>query len=196
MGLFGRNGKEPGTELVPQGPVRSVDPDPIPESPEDTDFIWRCGNCGAMGLNRESLHAHLGKVRRGKPCEPEGIKHYVLAVEQEYEAKAAEVSASGVWIIIKLPDDTPEGEIKRLHYKIGDDNPWLTTVIEAASGLAAIQEWYSQKVSNLAKDHTEADREKCNGRYVAIDFFTGHRAEALVESEWRANVEVAEGSHV
>lgn len=190
MGLFRR---KPGTDVVHIAePVR--EPDPIPEPPEDTDFIWRCTTCGAMGINRVSLHAHIGKVRRGKACEAEGIKHYVLAKEQEYETKEAEVSASDTWVVVKMAENVGEGEVER--FVMGREDPWPTTVIEASTGLGAIQVWYKQKVDKLGRDATEEDREACNGRYVALNFFTGHRAEALVESQWRANVEVAEGSHV
>lgn len=189
MALFRK--KDPGTELVHQGPVTPVEPEPEPAP--DTDFIWRC-RCGSMGIHRESLHAHIGKFRKGKMCEAGDIKHYVLAFEQEYEAKAAEVSASDTWIIVKLPDNVSEGEVGR--YREGTENPWPTTVIESSSGLGAIQDWYKQQVEELPGAATDDDREKCNGRYVALNFFTGHRAEALIESEWRANVEVAEGSHV
>ncbi len=194
MSLFKRRDDEPSTDLAVVEPV-VVEPEPIPEPPPDTDFIWRCTNCGAMGTKREGVHAHIGRVRRGGICEAECIRHYVLAVEQEYEAKAAEVSASGIWIIVKLPDDTPEGEIKLKHRNGHEIDEWDVWITEGASGLAAIQERYKCQAKRLGPNSTEEHRNEMNGRYVAIDFFTGHRAEALIESEWRANVEVAEGSH-
>lgn len=185
--------RKPGTDVVHVvAPVG--EPDPTPEPPEDTEFIWRCTTCGAMGINRESLHAHIGKVRRGKVCEAEGIKTYILREKQEYEAKEAKVAASDTWVVVKMPDDTREGEIA--WYREGKENPWPTTIRESASGLKAIQDWYTSQVDDLDKSATDEDRENCNGRYVALNFFTGHRAEALIESQWRANVEVAEGSHV
>lgn len=187
MGLFK---KKPGTDLVHV--ADPVEPEPVQEPPLDTEFIWRCGNCGAMGINRESLHAHIGKFIRGNVCEAAGVRHYVLAVEQEYEAKEAEVSASDTWIVVKMPDDVNEGSIG--WFRQGE-TPWPTTVRESASGLKAIQDWYTEQIGELGGKATEEDRQACNGRYVALNFFTGHRAEALIESDWRANVEVAEGSH-
>lgn len=197
MAFWKRNG-QPSTDLVPVAarPEPEVEEHEPVEEHDDTDFIWRCTSCGAMGTSRDSLHRHIGSIRRGRraPCEATGIREYVLRVTQEYEAKAAEVAASGTWIVVKLPENTPEGEVQ-MPYNGSREDPWPTTVIESASGLGAIQEWYKTQVDRLRRDATESDREAANGRYVAIDFFTGHRAEALVESEWRANVAVAEGSH-
>lgn len=188
--LWGSRGKKPGTDLVVATHVVQQAPPPREEY-DGADFIWRCGRCGAMGTSRSSMASHLGKLR----CPVDAMREYVPreVYKEEYEATAQEISASGIWIVVKMPDDTPEGSIYLNRYR---EKPWDSIVLDGRSGLEAIQKWYSQQIADLGPKSTEDDREEANGRYVAIDFFTGHRAEALVESEWRANVEVAEGSDV
>lgn len=190
MGLWGRrNGdrNERGQALLPAPAVIEEGPPPPPEDP-DAEFIWRCRSCGSMGTAHESLLAHIAPGRR---CEAAEIREYV---PRPPASQSTEVGASGIWIVVKLPEDTEEGERPgaRRHY---DQDRWDADVVEASTGLGAIQSCYREQIERLRGDATEADREKANGRYVAIDFFTGHRAEALVTSEWRANVVVAGGSH-
>lgn len=193
MPLWGskKNGDEPSRELVPAGPPAKVNvpPPPPPRERYDAEFVWRC-SCGSMGTNRESLQKH---VRFDRRCEPEDVTEYVPreVYDEEFETKNTTVAISGMWVVVKMPADTPEGELKGAARNGQID----ARVVEAKTGLEAIQKAYTRQVGQLVPASDERDRREADARYVAIDFFTGQRAEAKVEAEWRANVEVAEGSH-
>lgn len=151
-------------------------------------MVWRCGRCGSMGTSPDSRSSHVWGDRS---CTRDDITEYVPreVYEREYqagqEARAAELALSGIWIVVKMPEDTEEGSVSR---------NYSSKVLDARSGLEAIKSWYTQQVAALTPDSTEREREEANGRYVAIDFFTGIRCEAKVFSDWRAEVELAEGS--
>jgi hypothetical protein len=142
-----------------------------------------------MGTSRKSAADHC--ARSHGRCHPRDIREYVPAevYEEAFSESSFSVAASsGVWIVLQLPVHTPEGSIALNRFTTKMD--WAVAVISADSGLQAIQEWYRERVE--ARTAGERDRE--DARYVAIDFFTGIRAEAEVRAEWRANVNVAEGS--
>lgn len=194
MSFFRRNGNGDGNGEAIQGPVHVLKPTlALPPAEEDRQeyrdeagMVWRCGRCGSMGTSKDSLDRHVWRGRR--ECNREHITEYVprKVYQEEYEAKASQIAISGVWIVVKMPADTAEGSVAAKYTSI---------VRNARTGLEAIQGWYSAQIAKLDRDSTEADREEANGRYVAIDFFTGTRSEARVTSDWRANVELAEGSH-
>lgn len=195
MGLFNRNGKGSNGdgELVQAEFVRPHAIAALPPAPEPhdeysgEDLVWRC-KCGSMGTSRDSMTTHVLRTR----CGFEDIREYVPreVYKEEYEryeeAQAAELSLSGIWIVVKMSEYTEEGSV---------NSNYESKVMEARDGLKAIQGWYTEQIGELSPSDSEVERNKANGRYVAIDFFTGHRYEAKITSEWRANVEVAEGSH-
>lgn len=190
MSLFGRRNGDGDGSALPAAPVNvrqpiAALPPPREEYRDEDGMVWRC-RCGATGISRESADRHVWSSKRG--CAHNDIREYVPreVYQEEYTAKRAEVAMSGIWIVIKMPAETAEGSVAA-KYK--------SRVRNAKSGLEAIKDWYSEQIAELTPQSTEADREEANGRYVAIDFFTGLRSEALVESDWRANVLVAEGSH-
>lgn len=183
------NGKEPDfLPAVIEAPEAIEEVEETPPPPPDVEVIWRCRQCGSMGISQESMLAHVAPNRR---CQPDQVREYI---PRPPASESTDLAASGVWIVVKLPEGADEGDHPG-EYSYTRNRSWSSEVVEASTGLGAIKEWYSEQVGQLRRDSTEEDREKANGRYVAIDFFTGHRAEALVTSEWRANVTVAKGSH-
>lgn len=176
-----------GTDLVRVvGPLAQDSPPPRPKY-DYADMVWRC-RCGATGTSRESAVAHIARAL-GR-CQPDEIREYVPkeVYETEYEAQfseSTELEASGTWIVVQMSTQTGEGEMAYAAHRL------TAHVVKADSGLKAIQTHYEDRV----RRKNEGERDVEDGRYVAIDFFTGHRAEALIEAEWRANVDVAAGSH-
>lgn len=181
--------REPGTDLV-QVP-RVVTEQPPPRQKYDySDVVWRC-RCGAMGSSRESGAAHI--ARSHGRCRADEIREYVPAevYEDAAETTHSVTASSGIWMVVQMPAYTPEGGIHIERWRPADELGWPITVLDADSGVQAIQRFYEARIEK--RDPGERDQE--DGRYVAIDFFTGVRAEAEVKAEWRANVNVAEGSH-
>lgn len=176
--------KKPGTDMVPLPRVREYAKEETRQRYDYADMVWRC-TCGAMGAGEESAHKHR------RLSGSHSVREYVPkeVYDEEYEAHFSEgtdLEASGIWIVVKLNSSTPEGMLGRYYPKQMEAH-----VVESTTGLQAILDHYEHWVrSEEPKKRSEQD-----GRYVALDFFTGHRAEALVEAEWRANVDVAEGSH-
>jgi hypothetical protein len=192
MSLWDRwKGDDQRRPLTPR--VKPVALLPAPERPryEGEDMMWRCGRCGASGTSYESMFAHTTSVRR--PCSDDDVREYfpkeVYEEEREAgrEARASELAVSGIWIVAKMGASTPEGSVNAAN--------WSVVLVDAHTGVEAIQKRYKEQIAKLGEDSTERDREKANGRYVAIDFFTGMRAEARVMSQWGADMRVAEGSH-
>lgn len=170
--------------------IALLPPPPREEYRDEAGMLWRCSSCGAVGTSRESASAHTWQSSRG--CSHADITEYVprRVYQDEFaageQARHTELAVSGIWIVVKMPAETEEGSVA---------STYRSKVLSARTGLAAIQAWYTEQVAALTPDSTERDREEANGRYVAIDFFTGIRSEARVTSDWRANVELAEGSH-
>jgi hypothetical protein len=93
------------------------------------------------------------------------------------------IAPSGVWIVIKFSDALEAGGVS--------DDFKEALIVKARSGEAAIKTVYT---ADLKKHGSAADLLKAkseDGRYVALDFYTGHRVEALVTGEWQAELEVA-----
>jgi hypothetical protein len=85
-----------------------------------------------------------------------------------------------VWLVVKMPPRTDEGDhARRFEVVILEDE---------TDGLRAIQKDYTRRLEDLGDDD---DRSDADGRYVALDFYTGARVEAKVYGEWRAQVDVA-----
>lgn len=91
---------------------------------------------------------------------------------------------SGVWIVVKLPTSVEEGDWRRRGYTPAGYSTWMR---EADTGLEAIQQVYKDQFDRLDKDK----REKADGRYVALDFYGGHRVEALVTGDWKVDIALA-----
>ena len=190
---------EPSRDLVPvAAPVEPVEPEPEEEPErepwEEEDFVWRCRVCGSMGRGSSSQdrHAH----QDFDEYVPREVYH------EEYEAKQGPIKSSGIWVVVKMPEATPEGEIAEdgtndlvVYGKRTIRELWDSVVIEADGGMEAIKVWYEHQIADLNGHSTWKEREEANARYVALDFFTGHRSEALITAEWQAKVNIAEGSH-
>jgi hypothetical protein len=92
------------------------------------------------------------------------------------------IMPSGVWVVIKFSDALEAG---------GVEDPRKAEIIKAPSGEQAIQDVYTADVASHGSRADLVDAKNEDGRYVALDFYTGHRVEALVRGGWKAELEVA-----
>lgn len=93
------------------------------------------------------------------------------------------IAPSGVWVVIKFSDALEAGGFDKDFRK--------AVIVKARSGEDAIRGVYT---ADLKAHGERADLLKAkgeDGRYVALDFYTGHRVEALVRGGWNAELEVA-----
>lgn len=104
------------------------------------------------------------------------------------------VAPSGIWVVVKFDADLEEGEWK--------EEFRAATIVKAIDGMSAIGQVYKRDLTGASESLSLATRDdnfslkdakEEDGRYVALDFYTGHRVEAKVTGEWNANVEVASG---
>lgn len=106
------------------------------------------------------------------------------------------VAPSGIWVVIKFDPDLAEGK--------WSEEFRTATIVQEREGIDAIRKVYARDLQEKAgravvvRDEEEPppdmkmrDAKGEDGRYVALDFYTGHRVEAAVRGQWIAEVDLA-----
>lgn len=93
------------------------------------------------------------------------------------------IAPSGIWVVIKFSDALEAGQF--------EEDFRSAQIVKARSGEDAIKAVYGADMTQHGDNANLLKAKQEDGRYVALDFYTGHRVEALVRGGWQAELEVA-----
>jgi len=93
------------------------------------------------------------------------------------------IAPSGIWVVIKFSDALAAGGVA--------DDFRQARIVRERTGERAIQAVYTADLEKHGQRANLGSAKGEDGRYVALDFYTGHRVEALVRGGWQAELELA-----